>query len=275
MNTEIRRAKESDIPILCEIWKHCFSDTEEYIKYFYSENFSRIEILVLCVDNKPVSMVHLLDASFTESGNSQPAKLIYATGTLPEHRKKGYMGSLIKQVCESSKQKGYALFLKPSSPPLVDYYNKFGFEIASRFSLATLYPRENQGEAYSEISYEEYNRMRNKAFSKTPYVKWDNEHLKWCVEENEFFGGKTLSLNLDGQKHFLMAYPEGKTLVITETSLSYKQLRLISGDLCHMFGSKLIKAYMPSGSCTDGKDIISAVTYNAQLCSPYVNLILI
>ena len=275
MNTIIRSAQKKDIPALCKIWAQCFNDSEEYINYFYSENFSRIEILVFCVDEKPVSAVHLLSASFTDGDKSQKAKLVYATGTLPERRKNGYMGELIKNACEEAKQKGYALFLKPSSPPLVDYYKKFGFEIASRFSLATIYPADTQGKTFSEISYEEYNKMRNMVFSNMPCVKWENEHLKWCVEENEFFGGKTLAITLDGEEHFIMAYPEEKTLVITETSLSYKQLKQISADLCDIFASKLIKAYMPFGSCEDGEDIISAVIYNSQICNPYVNLILI
>ena len=275
MPTEIRRASKRDIPFLCEIWKACFCDTEEYIKYFYEENFSRIEVLVFCVDNKPVSMVNMLEASYESGEKSQGARLIYATGTLPEHRSRGYMGELIKHACKNAKQGGYAIFLKPSKPSLVEYYSKFGFEVDSYFSVVNFEPCEKQGCEFSEISYKEYNKMRNSAFSEIPYVKWSDEHLDWCDKENAFFGGKTLSVTLDGAEYFLMAYPEEKTLVITETNLSLSLLKQISGDLCQTFETEIIKAYMPCNSDKAGERIISSVAYNTQVCNTYVNLILI
>ena len=83
MNNCIRLATENEIPVLCELWKACFPDSEEYIKYFYKENFERISVVVYAVDGKPVSMVHVMDSCFADGEKMQNAKFLYAGGTFP------------------------------------------------------------------------------------------------------------------------------------------------------------------------------------------------
>ncbi|MBR3149668.1 MAG: GNAT family N-acetyltransferase [Eubacterium sp.] len=274
MTTEIRKALKQDIPALCDIWKACFSDSDEYVKLFYDENFERIEVLALFVNEKPVSMINLLDASFADEKAHRKSKLIYATGTLPEHRKKGYMGALIEHVTDKAKKEDFALFLKPSSPSLIKYYKKYGFELDSYFRLITVTPNKKQDISASDLSYKEYNRMRDAHFSKAPYVKWQDEHLRWCAAENEYFNGKTLKLRQNGNEHFLMCYPEGRHLIISETDMSLTQIKELSGALCDMFSTEAIKAYVPD-TFSEGERIVSSLVYNAELKNYYVNLILI
>ena len=275
MNTEIRIAKEQDIPALCDIWKSCFLDSEEYINYFYDENFERIESYILTVDKKPVSMVNMLPASFKNNNDFQPAKFIYAAGTLPAYRGKGYMGKIIRFTKSEAKKHEYALFLKPSSASLTEFYQSFGFKINSYFQLVSLLPSEKQTLLVSDISCTEYNSLRNAAFCDTPYVKWSDEHIHWCIEENEYFSGKTLKFEFEDKDYFLLGYPEENTLIINETNLSLNQLKHLSGALCNVFGTEHIKAYMPDASCCEGERIISSVVYNTSICNTYVNLILI
>lgn len=275
MDDGIRPAVKQDIPALCEIWKSCFSDSEEYIRLFYQNNFERIKALAYFADGKPVSMLHLLDATFKYKNSSQPAKFIYATGTYPEYRKKSYMSAIINYVTEMADKNGYALFLKPSSPSTAAFYKSFGFEAESALNLVTLFPSEKQPLAVYELSFTEYNRMRNAAFSAISYVEWDNAHINWSIEENKYFSGKTLRIDLKGKKYFLLGYPEDNTLIINETDLSVSQLRELSGSLCDIFGTKLIKAYMPDFSCEEGERFTSSLLYNTRVSNPYVNMILI
>ncbi|MBR4242159.1 MAG: GNAT family N-acetyltransferase [Eubacterium sp.] len=275
MNTEIRIANNQDIPALCEIWKNCFSDSEEYIKYFYSDNFNRIKTYILTVDEKPVSMINMLPALFENKGASQGARFLYAVGTLKAHRGKGYMGKLIDFAKNQAEENGFALFLKPSNPALTDYYKAFGFDINSYFRLVSITPGEKFLLSVCETSPAEYNRLRNAAFDDIPYVKWEEEHIRWCIEENKYFSGKTIKFEFDGKEHFLLGYPEDKTLIINETDLSLSQLEQLSGALCNIFKTEMIKAYMPDYSCGEGERIISSVAYNAAVDKTYINLILI
>lgn len=271
----IRLASKQDIPALCAVWKASFPDDDDYIQYFYEENFDRIKVQVYVINDVPVSIVHIMDCCFAAGNEQRNAKFLYAGGTLPDYRKKGCFTKLMKYVTEEEKRNGNAVFLKPSAPEYIEYYKRFGFEPDSYFRLVTVNPGEIQPLSVSPLSYEKYNRMRNSAFSHLPYAKWDDRHIKWCVDENEYFSGKTLAVSLDGEEYFLMASPEGNTLTVTETNLSVSQLKRVSGALCDIFGTDVLKAYMPEFSCNEGERIIASVVDNAPLISTYVNLILI
>ena len=67
MPSDIRLATEEDLPELIKLWRSCFADSEDYIRYFYRENFSRISVPVYTLNQRPVSMIHLMDAAFEMS----------------------------------------------------------------------------------------------------------------------------------------------------------------------------------------------------------------
>ncbi len=274
MTNGVRLAKSGDIPSLCEIWELCFHDPGDYIRCFYRENFSRISVLVYTVNDKPVSMFHILDSSFINGEKRQDAKFLYAGGTHPEYRGRGYYSALFAHVKGLADRNGSALFLKPALRELIPYYRALGFEPDSCFRFVTVRPGEKLPLSVSPLSPEEYNRMRNRAFCGRPYAKWPDRHVCWCAADNEYFGGKTLAFEFNGKEHFLMACPSGDTLEITETDLSLDELKQASGALCALFGTELLKAYMPDYSCEEGEEIVSSVIYNAPMNNTYVNLLL-
>lgn len=273
MNEKIRLAEKNDIPALCEIWEKCFSDSREYIELFYKNNFERIKIFAYCEDGKPVSMLHLIDADLIKKEKRQAAKFIYATGTLPNYRKNGCMSALIKFVTDLADKDSFALFLKPSSPAASKFYKSFGFEEKSALNIVSINPADSKPLTAFDLSFIEYNRMRETAFNEISHIKWDDAHIKWCVEENEYFSGKTLGINYDNKEYFLMGYPENNELVINETDLSVNQLNEISASLCDVFGTKTVKAYMPV--CDEGDNYVSVLLYNLQTDRPYINMIMI
>ena len=275
MRSEIRLADERDIPDLCELWQSCFSDTEEYIRFFYRENFSRISVPVYTLNGKPVSMIHLMDAAFADGPDEHPVRFVYAVGTLPACRKNGFMRSLLLSAARSAKEKGYGLFLKPS-PHLAEYYAALGFVLDNRFRLfaADPEPAGRKDVSFTSISAEEYNRLRNAAFSGRPFVKWPDAHVRWCVDENAFCGGRTISLSLDGNTHFLMGYPDDGVLRVTETDLGPEKLRQAASALCERFGTARLEAFLPEESCREGETLVSSVVYNTPLRRTYANLLL-
>ena len=274
MHDNIRLARKGDIPALCDIWQQCFSDGREYIELFYQNNFERIKTYALFSDGKPVSMLHLIDADIVCKEKNQPAKFIYATGTLPSYRKKGCMSALIKQVTAEAKEGGYALFLKPSSPSTAEFYKSFGFEERAALNLITIVSDEKQSLSPFELSFSDYNRMREAAFGEIPHIKWGDAHIKWCIDENEYYSGKTLGIKYDNKDYFLMGYPEDGVLIINETDLSVNQLAGLSGSLCDYFKTNTIKAYVPA-DCESGENTAFALLYNSQVKNTYINLILI
>ena len=256
MDNAIRFAKEQDIPALCEIWKVCFRDNEDYVRFFYRENRGHVTTTVYTVDDKPVSVLHWFDASFVNGNERRSAKYLYAGGSLPEYRKNGYYGALIRYVEDYAKKNDVALFGKPATQSLIPYYSTFDFVPDACFRLVTIHPEKQSAQKIYPVSPEEYNRMRNLAFRSHPHAEWPDRYVRFCVAENAFLGGKTLAIEADGAVCFLMGAPQGNELLITETDLSLSQLKDASGALCAMFG-------------------VSSVIYNSPLNNTYVNLLLI
>ena len=275
MDTGIRLARREDIPTLIKLWNACFYDSEEYIDFFYAENFDDISVFVYTVNDLPVSMLHWMDAVFVNGAEQQEAKFLYAGGTDPAYRRRGYYGALFEHVKSLARKNGYALFGKPASRELLPAYQKIGLVQDACFRLVTVYPGEKTPLSVSPVTPELYNRMRNDAFSAHPYAKWPDRHVRFSIAENEWFGGKTVSVDMEGSVHFLMVTPEGDTLLITETDLSLPQLQRASGALCETFGAAKIKAFLPDFSCKDGEEIVSSIVYNTPLCNTYVNLIFV
>ena len=274
MSDGIRLAEKQDIPALSEIWKICFHDSDDYIRFFYRENFDHITTTVYTVDGRPVSMLHWFDSCIVDGDERRKAKFLYAGGTLPDYRKNGYYAALFWYVRDYARENGFAIFHKPASKTLVPYYQTFGYEVDACFTLMTIRPGETIPINTYPVAPEEYNLMRNKAFSSHPHAEWPDRHVRFCVDENAFFGGRTLAVELDGSVHFLMGAKEENTLRITETDLSLSQLRRAAGALCSLFGTELLKAYLPDFSCAEGEEIVSSIVYNMPLRNTYVNLTL-
>ena len=275
MRSDIRLATEDDIPALIELWRSCFPDPEEYIRYFYRENFSRIRVPVCLLNERPVSMIHLMDASFANGADGYPVRFIYAAGTRPDCRGKGYLRSLIRFAEDSATKNGYGLFLKPS-PALTNYYSALGFAEDNRFRILTVEPGPCglKDISFAPLSAEGYNRLRDRAFSGRPFVKWPEDHVRWCVDENDFCGGRTLSFALDNKTHFLTGCPAGGVLRITETDLDPEQLRLAAFALCKTFGVSRLEVYLPEDAVRDGPTVVSSLVFNAPLRRTYANLLL-
>ena len=272
METGIRQAGERDLPALTAIWKECFHDPEDYIRLFYHENFGSIAAAVYTVDGRPVSMLHWMDAVFASAEGDLDARFLYAGGTLSTYRKKGYYSALFRFVKDYADRNGVALFGKPASRDLVPYYRSLGFEPDACFRRVALRPGENIPLSVSPVSPEQYNRLRDRAFSSHPYARWPDRHVRWAFADNAYFGGRALAVTLDGETHFLLGVPQGNTLLITETDLSLPQLKRACGALCAVFGADVLQACLPDYACEEGEEIISSIVYHAPLRNTYVNL---
>ena len=88
-----------------------------------------------------------------------------------------------------------------------------------------------------EISPEEYVKLRDRHFAeKELYVKWDQQAVEFAMCMNRQLGGKTLAVTTDAEHlsnklELLMYYPEGKKLIIQETTLSDELLARVMQEL--------------------------------------------
>lgn len=110
-----------DLKQIKSLWLNVFAgDDDKTVEYFYKNCVHKKCLGAFC-DDKPVSMLFLVDCCYCEKKGAY----VYAVCTLPEFRGRGISGSLI----EYSKSLGYDfLWLIPASESLFCFYSRFGFE---------------------------------------------------------------------------------------------------------------------------------------------------
>lgn len=130
---EIRPARAQDCAALERIWLAAFpSDTPTDVAAFLT-CFSPEQALVYTVDGQPVSMLFVLPVPLAppDGGDPLSAGYVYAVATLPAWRGRGFAGSLLGEAARRAAKSGMsALFLRPATESLREYYRRFGYRDA-------------------------------------------------------------------------------------------------------------------------------------------------
>ena len=123
----LRYSTSKDLPVIKFLMQSVFGDSEHFIdtlfRLLYSDN-----VLLAEVDDKIASMAFLLPASMQVNHKRLPATYLYACATLPEHRGKGLMKSILDKAYQDSCFKNeVGVFLMPATESLFEYYQMIGF----------------------------------------------------------------------------------------------------------------------------------------------------
>ncbi len=134
------------------LYEECFEDTESFVKHYYENMAIHNHILVLKVQGRIASMLHIVPKRFEKM---KDADYYYAIATEEKHRKKGYMARLLKKAMRLSHRNGKGLvYLVPAVKNL---YEKFGFRaFGFRFSPLTVRSRK---EGFEITTYTEYSSL--------------------------------------------------------------------------------------------------------------------
>lgn len=113
---------------ILEMWRICFGDSQPYFDIYFREKYRDETTLAYFIQDKVVASLQLLSYQFNFCDTEIPIAYISGACTLPEARKKGYMGELLKYTfCELSK-KGIPLsLLVPEEEWLLDFYKKYDY----------------------------------------------------------------------------------------------------------------------------------------------------
>lgn len=136
----IRTAELSDLEAIAAVEAECFPPEEAASKEefrerlkFYGNHFWLMfdkEKLVAFVDGFVTNNPDLSDEMYEkaelhdEKGQWQ---MIFGVNTIPEARKKGYAGELIKRAVSDAKKQGRKGLVLTCKERLIPYYSKFGF----------------------------------------------------------------------------------------------------------------------------------------------------
>ena len=136
----IRNATIEDLNAITSVEAECFpaseaATEEEFLQRlkYYGNHFWLMfdkEKLIAFVDGFVTNEPDLTDEMYEkadmhdENGKWQ---MIFGVNTIPEYRKRGYAGELIKRAIEDAREQGRSGLVLTCKDKLVDYYAKFGF----------------------------------------------------------------------------------------------------------------------------------------------------
>lgn len=137
----IRNAALEDLDAIAEVEKKCFPELEAASREdfaqrlkFYSNHFWLMfedDRLIAFVDGMVTEQADLTDEMYEKADMHQEGgawQMIFGVNTIPEYRRRGCAGLLIKRVIADAKKQGRKGLVLTCKDELIHYYAKFGFE---------------------------------------------------------------------------------------------------------------------------------------------------
>lgn len=135
----INFANSNTTKFVCQMWKICFGDNDDYINLYFSKVYNENNTLIYLEGDTITASLQMLPYTINFYGESVPFYYLAGLCTLPEHRRKGYMEQLIFKSYEVMKKRNIPLaILVPAEKWLFSFYEKYGFEQISDGSIYEL-----------------------------------------------------------------------------------------------------------------------------------------
>lgn len=238
----IRFATESEAPVLKKIWQACFDDPQEYIDTHYANHKYCARTIVLCENDKIVSMFDMIDIQIRSCGQVHKCFYIYAAATLPEYQGKGYMHRLIDHACDMAKDEGMAAaVLIPQSKSLVEFYQKQGFNNHISYDIIE-FQRKSAASIISPLSESEFIEVKNKYENSLADCVLHSSNLSSLIyKQTKTLTGLPVKIQTFGNESYAICYKEKRRLFIQEISSADEYLEGDISALCDYFDVKKAK----------------------------------
>lgn len=136
----IQYATEKDLVAIAAAEAECFppaeaADNEEFIEriHYYGNHFWLLydaEKLIAFVDGLVTDQPDLTDEMYKNASMHRENgawQMIFGVNTLPEYRRHGYAGKLLRRAIDDARQQGRKGLVLTCKERLIPYYAKFGF----------------------------------------------------------------------------------------------------------------------------------------------------
>ena len=138
---EIRTAELSDLNAIARVEAECFPQAEAATREDFEKRLAAYrnhfwllfdgERLVSFVDGMVTDQEDLTDDLYENAQKHDETgawQMIFGVNTLPEYRRHGYAGTLLRCAIDDAKQQGRKGLVLTCKERLIPYYAKFGFK---------------------------------------------------------------------------------------------------------------------------------------------------
>ena len=164
------------------LWKTCFHDTDEFIRFYFDRKY-RDENTLVARDEKGQAVAVLQMLPYPMTFGQEVVNVSYISGacTLPEARSRGIMRELLGEAFRRMKQRGLAFsILIPQEDWLYDYYARVGyspvFKVVER--CYSVHERDLQGKFRVEVA-RNASEITGEWFA---YFEKQNRRREFCVQ---------------------------------------------------------------------------------------------
>ncbi len=227
-------AKDGMRTDLERIWRMCFDDPADYVRYFFDNKYNPNTCAVYVDENigRPVAMLHMIEGYITEDSEIIPVQYIYAAATRPDYQRRGIMGQLLEfaRRCAEARGQRYQI-LVPGSRELFKFYEKQGFYrcfkvrkvymtrddlkiLASKKRNPASVVREKRA---APLTLNDIHAVRHDMLvDREGFVTWDMRALKYAAGAFECSGGRIITACSSTDAGYAFCYAEEGTVHITE-----------------------------------------------------------
>lgn len=186
------------IPLLRQLWKTAFGDTDAFLDSFFRTAFSFDRCRCVLEENRVAAVLYWFDCSVEE----EKTAYIYAVATHPDFRNRGLCRALMEDTHRLLAGRGYAsAVLVPQKESLRTMYAGMGYRDMGGLDTAECTSGDTPV-SLRAIGSEEFARLRRQ-FLPVGGVIQENENLAFLSEQLQFYTGSGFLLAAYAEKGIL------------------------------------------------------------------------
>lgn len=181
--TEFRPSRREEIPLLRQLWKQAFGDSEEYLDLFFKTAYAPERSLVLDSDGIAAA-AYWLDCGLED----RKLAYVYAVAVRKDLQGQGIGTALMKALQKELGEQGYTgIILVPGEESLRHYYQKLGYRTVSR--RIRFIASASAAVEMTRLTAEAYARLRRDRMGRFCVVQ-EGESLALLAGMADFFRGE-------------------------------------------------------------------------------------
>ncbi|XOQ44131.1 MAG: N-acetyltransferase domain-containing protein [Clostridium sp.] len=243
-------------PELSELWQICFHEPKRYPDYFLNNYFRPEDCLVYRVSGKIAAAVYLLPAQIALDNGPAQAHYIFAAGTLPRFRSRGFMASLLAYAAIYGAKRGdrYSIVL-PADQPLYSFYARNGYFDYYKIRSVRI-ARGRLEQMADEIpcgrilaSSAELNSIRSAVLSRRKgSVLWSNERFHFTIGFGSAYGDQLVCSGQAGHRSYAICRKvDEKTCSIREVMTSPNGFSGLAAAVLRQVPAEIYEFRLPVG----------------------------
>jgi len=214
---------EWQLPVLRELWKEAFGDTDEFLDMFFTTAFAKERCRCVTIEKEVAAALYWFDCDIKDKPNS-PIAYIYAVATAQKFRGQGLCHKLMEDTHNHLKKLGVqGAVLVPGSAKLFRFYEEIGYQTCSRIHSFRCVGKP-EDVSFCQIDKREYANLRRQFLPKDGVIQ-EKENLDFLEKQAKFYAGTDF---------LLAAYKDGSVLYGVELLGNAS----VAAGLVHALGCK-------------------------------------